>query len=61
MKAQNMSIDINKLNDEQLEQLRNMYYSLGMMSEAQQVNNRIAFCNGWMSEKDEEKYLAEHC
>lgn len=56
-----MSIDINQLTTEQLESLRGMYYSLKMMDEVKQINERIAYLEGWMSEEQESRYFAEHC
>lgn len=60
-KAQNMTIDINKLNSEELEDLRAMFYNLQMMDEVGQINNRIAFLRGLMSEKQEKEYVAKYC
>ena len=60
-KAQNMTIDINKLNSEELEDLRAMFYNLHMMDEVGQINNRIAFLRGLMSEKQEKEYVAKYC
>lgn len=60
-KAQNMTIDINKLNTEDLEQLRAMFYNLHLMDEVGQINNRIAFINGYMSEKQKKEYVREYC
>ena len=61
MKAQDMTIDINKLNDTELEQLRAMFFNMNLMDEVKQINNRIAFINGWMNEKQEEEYLNKYC
>ena len=61
MKAQNMTIDINKLNDTELEQLRGMFFNMNLMDEVKQINNRIAFLNGWMNENQEEEYLNKYC
>lgn len=60
-KEQNMTIDINKLNSEELEDLRGMFYNLHMMDEVGQINNRIAFLRGLMSEKQEKEYVAKYC
>ena len=56
-----MTIDINKLNDTELEQLRAMFFNMNLMDEVKQINNRIAFINGWMNEKQEEEYLNKYC
>ena len=61
MKAEDMTIDINKLNDTELEQLRAMFFNMNLMDEVKQINNRIAFINGWMNEKQEEEYLNKYC
>jgi hypothetical protein len=61
MKAQNMTIDINKLNTYELEQLRAMFFNLNMMDEVGQINDRIAFINGWMNEKQEKEYVNKYC
>ena len=41
-----MSIDIEKLNADQLRQLRAMYYELNMMQEVKIINERIVFIEG---------------
>ena len=61
MKAQNMTIDINKLNTMELEQLRAMFFNMNLMDEVGQINNRIAFINGWMNEKQEKEYVNKYC
>jgi hypothetical protein len=61
MKAQNMSIDINKLHTEHLEQLRAMFFELGDMEAVGQVQDRIAFIEGMMSEKMEKEYINKYC
>lgn len=61
MKKREMKIDINKLNDKQLEQLAAMFYELGKTSETKEINNRISFLRGWMSEKVEEEYYEMYC
>lgn len=61
MKEQNITIDINKLATEQLEQLNKMFYEIGMMNECKQINERIAFLNGWMTEEKEEEYYNKYC
>lgn len=61
MKEQNMTIDINKLNEEELQQLSYMFYNMGMMDQVKQINNRIAFINGWMSEVKEKEYMEKYC
>ena len=52
MKEKNLTIDINKLNDTELESLAAMFYRLGKMNETKQINKRIAFLRGW-SENEE--------
>ncbi len=63
MKAQYIKIDINRLHTGQLEQLAAMIYetSAGSARDNQAINNRIAFIEGWMSERSEAEYLATHC
>lgn len=61
MKEQNMTIDINKLNEEELQQLASMLYNMGMIDQTKQVNERIAFLNGWMSETKEKEYMEKYC
>ena len=56
-----MTIDINKLDTMELEQLRAMFFNMNLMDEVKQINNRIAFLNGWMNEKQEEEYLNKYC
>lgn len=58
MKAQNITVDINKLSIEQLEMLKQC------ISEPQiikQINDREAFIKGWMSEKKEKEYAEKYC
>ena len=61
MKAQNMTIDINKLHEGQLEELRKMFYELGDMEAVKQINDRLAYIKGWMSEKQEKEYFNKYC
>ena len=62
MKAQNITIDINRLNDDQLDQLAAMLYETQRNpSTGKAINDRIAFLRGWMSKKAEAAYLKEHC
>ena len=56
-----MTIDINKLDTMELEQLRAMFFNMNLMDEVKQINNRIAFLNGWMNENQEEEYLNKYC
>lgn len=52
MKERNFTININKLHDEQLEQLAAMFYEHGEMEKVRQINKRIAFLRGW-TDRDE--------
>lgn len=63
MKAQNITIDINKLSVEQLEAVAEILYTTEFtnIKKAKAVQNRIAFLNGWMSEKQEDEYIKEFC
>ena len=61
MRAQNMTIDINKLNSGQLEQLRAMFFDLNDADACKQINDRLAFIRGWMSEKKEKEYREKYC
>lgn len=61
MKKQNMEIDINRLDTPDLERLARMFYGLGMMDKVKQVNDRIAFLEGWMSEAKEKEYFETWC
>lgn len=55
MKKQLISIDTNQLDTDQLEQLAAMIYNTnaGSAQTVKQINDRIAFIKGWMSEKAE--------
>lgn len=61
MKAHNITIDINTLTTDQLEQLKAMTYYNGQMRDTKEINDRIAFINGWMSEKQEDEYYKKWC
>ncbi|MCI7108014.1 MAG: hypothetical protein MR945_09055 [Agathobacter sp.] len=61
MKAQNMTIDINRLDVEKLEQLQAMFYEMGCMDEVAQINNRIAYVNGWMTDSKNKEYFEKYC
>lgn len=56
-----MTIDINKLNSGQLEQLRAMFFDLNDADACKQINDRIAFVNGWMSERQTSAYFEKYC
>lgn len=61
MKADNITINIANLNDEELEFLNRIHYKyhLDDMKGSKQLQDRIAFNNGWMSEKKEREYVAQ--
>ena len=63
MNAQYIKIDINRLHTGQLEQLAAMIHetNAGSARDVQTINNRIAFIEGWMSEKAEAEYFAAYC
>jgi len=61
MKAQNVTIDINRLTDDQLQQLAAITYQLGDMDATKRVNDRLAFQQGWMDNKEEAAYFATYC
>lgn len=61
MKAHNITIDINSLTTDQLEQLRAMTYYNGQMTETKEINDRIAFIEGWMTVKQEDAYREKWC
>ncbi|NBH61999.1 hypothetical protein D1155_10095 [Anaerotruncus sp. 80] len=63
MKAQNITIDINKLESEDLELLAQILYNTerSNVQKAKAVQNRLAFVKGWMSEKQEDEYIKEFC
>lgn len=60
MKAQNITIDINKLNDEELDMIQSILYrdDKSNVEQAKMVQERIAYLQGWMSKKKEAEYLA---
>ena len=61
MKAQNITVDINKMDTEELEVLASFFYHENEMNICKQINDRIAFLNGWMSKKKEEEYFNRYC
>lgn len=61
MKAHNITIDINTLTADQLEQLRAMTCYNGQMRETKEINDRIAFIFGWMSEEQADEYYKKWC
>ena len=48
----NITIDINKLNTEELELLKKITYAYGQMEETKNINNRIAFLKGWTDKEN---------
>ena len=58
MKEQNITLDINKLSTTQLETLRTCVDDPRLIK---QINDRIAFVNGWMSEQMEKEYVEKFC
>ena len=61
MKARNFTIDINQLDTQELEQLRCMFYNQNKMTECREINDRIAYMNGWLSEKKEKEHYERFC
>lgn len=61
MKAHNITIDINTLTTDQLEQLKAMTHYNGQTKETKEINDRIAFIYGWMSAEQEDKYYEKWC
>ena len=64
MKAQNITIDINRLTVEELRQLAAMICNSGDSNWADkvaQINDREAFIEGWMSEANEKAYYEKWC
>ena len=61
MKAHNITIDINTLTTDQLEQLRAMTCYNGQMTETKEINDRIAFIYGWMTEEQADAYREKWC
>ncbi|MDD6477040.1 MAG: hypothetical protein PUF69_04835 [Eubacteriales bacterium] len=61
MKTHNITIDINTLTTEQLEQLKAMTYFNGQTTETKEINDRIAFIEGRMTEKQEDAYMSKWC
>ena len=63
MKTQNITIDINRLSAEQLEQFAKIIYESGQNDWAntiKQINNQESFVNGWMSEKAEKEHFEKY-
>ena len=61
MKAQNITIDISRLGSDDLRMLASITYRLGDMDATKTINDRAAFQNGWMSDKEEAEYFATYC
>ena len=61
MKAQNIEIDINKLNTRELEQILAIVYNYESEEKHEQVLNRIRFVNGYMNERQEKEYVEKYC
>ena len=61
MKEQLVTLDINCLTSEELEAVAAMLYYQNRMNEVKAVNDRIAFVNGWMNEKQSADYYATYC
>lgn len=64
MKAQNITIDINRLTAEELRQLAAMIYNSGdsnWAAKVAQINDREAFVEGWMTEANEKAYYEKWC
>lgn len=61
MKAQNITLDINRLTTDELKVLAAMLYFQGHKDDCKAVNDRIAFLEGWMSEKQSKAYFEAHC
>lgn len=59
MKKHEITIDINRLNVGQLEELKKMTYYNGQMQAAKEICDMIAFIQGWMSEELEDAYRKE--
>lgn len=61
MKSHNITIDINSLTTDQLEQLKAMTHYNGQMTETKEINDRIAFIYGWMTEEQADAYREKWC
>ena len=61
MKERYFKVDINKLDTDELEQLAAIFYRYGTAEETKQINDRIAFLNGWMTEEKEAEHLRLYC
>lgn len=63
MREHNVTVDINSLNIDQLEQLRDMIYfnrQSGYVRTAKAINDRIAYVNGWMNDSMAAEYYREY-
>ena len=58
MKAQNITVDINRLSLDELYTLRSVIDDPYINK---QINDRIAFVAGWMHGKNEEEYYEKFC
>lgn len=61
MKKHIVSVDINRLDTEDLKRLAKMLYEEGKMESVKEINDRIAFQEGWMNKKQAEEYAEKYC
>lgn len=61
MKTQLVTIDINKLDVDQLKQLECITYGNGDMETTKKIYLRRAFIEGYMSPENEKDYLKKYC
>lgn len=64
MKRHDITIDINRLDVDQLEQLQAMLYNTrqeGWANKCKAINDRTAFLNGWMCDRQAAEYRREFC
>lgn len=63
MKANNITIDINKLTVEELEMIAkiNYEYNKNDVETAKKIQDRIYFLYGWMTDKQEAEYIEKYC
>lgn len=61
MKRQEISIDINRLTVDQLNQIASMLYEYNDLKTCKTVNDRIAFIEGWMSDEQSMEYYKKYC